>query len=126
MVVVNIVGFPYKLKLRSGTSITVPNDNMPHEVPDEVGENKFDNVFQILVPAKPKVIEPIRFVQPVQKVPEIIEIDLGDSHVVEDSKIVDTIPINEVIIENKQTPLKGIKIKKAKREKLIKNNFTKN
>ena len=130
MLVVNIVGFPYKLKLRNGQTIIVPNDNQPHEVPDEIAENKFDNVFHVLVPPKPKNYIPIMNVNVLnetnQKVSQIIEIDLSNDIKIEDNTKVDVNPVEEIKIEIDKPPLKGVKIKKAKREKLIKNNFTKN
>jgi len=112
MVVINVVGFPYKLKLRTG-DIVVPSDGQPHWVPDEVAESKFDNVFRIIVPPvnkntvsiyKPPVVE-------TKKENNIIEIQI------EEEKPKSIVQKN---IEENKPPLTGIKIKKNTREKLIK------
>ena len=124
MVVVNVVGFPYKINLRDGSSIIVPNDNQPHNVPDEIAEHKFDNVFQILVPPRPKVtshvIFPTVIASEVQKVPEIIEITIGNDQKTEDKpKDVVTV-VEEDKPEIYKPPLKGIRIKKNIRQQLSK------
>jgi hypothetical protein len=120
MVVVNIVGFPYKLRLRSGIDIVIPYDNQPHEVPDEIAENNFNNVFQILVPPKPKVIKYFTPVEPIQKSSEIIEINLEEEPKIEEKIKEEVNTIEEIKEEIKQPPLKGIKIKSIQRDKLIK------
>ena len=124
MVVVNIVGFPYKIRLRSGIEIVIPYDHQPHEVPDEIAENNFNNVFQVLIPPRPKIIVPIVPTIPIQKAQEIIEINLEYDEKIEEKPkdVVNT--IQEIKEEIKQTPLKGIKIKTAKRDKLIKKGKT--
>jgi len=135
MVVVNIVGFPYKIRLRSGIEIVIPYDHQPHEVPDEIAENNFNNVFQVLIPPRPKIIVPIvptipKIIVPIvptipiQKAQEIIEINLEYDEKIEEKPkdVVNT--IQEIKEEIKQTPLKGIKIKTAKRDKLIKKGKT--
>lgn len=105
MVVVNIVGFPYKVKLKSGV-LVIPNDNRPHVVPDELadlfsGKNN-DNVFRVLVPPKPKGI-----------------IKQTTSEILESTVKVDIIEIN-LDDEVKKPPLKGKKIKAKKRKALTK------
>lgn len=122
MVVVNIVGFHYKLKLRSG-EIVIPYDGQPHEVPDEVAESKFDNVFKVLVPPKPKYVEQpivIQTVNELKKAPEIIKIDTKESVETKIEAKIENVPLTENNEEIKKPPLKGIKIKKGTREKLIK------
>lgn len=122
MVVVNVVGFPYKLRLRNGNTIVIPYDNQPHEVPDEIAENKFDNVFQVLVPPKPKqqyfIPSPIINIIKKETVSNIIEINLDDE-LEPEPKIEEIKTEKENITEEiNKLPLKGIKIKN--RDKLIK------
>ena len=110
MVVVNIVGFHYKVRLRDGSTVTVPFDKQPHEVPDEIAEHKFDNVFQIIVPPKPKEV--------IQTIPQIIEINITD-----DAKINDNTKTNDIAPpkeEEIKKPLQGKSIKPEIREKLTK------
>ena len=121
MVVVNIVGFTYKVRLNSGRVLVIPNDNRPHEVPDELTElftgKNYDNVFRVLVPPSPKVIikqTTTEILEPPKKA-EIIEISLEDDE--------------EKSIEKKEEvdkkPLKGKKIKAKKRKSLTKKRATK-
>ena len=117
MVVVNIVGFAYKLNLRNGKTIVIPFDHQPHEVPDEIANNKFDNVFKVIIPPQPKV----PFVSPaIEKAREIMEIRLEEPPKVEDKPKVEVETVTEVKEEISKPPLKGIKIKKGTRAKLIK------
>ena len=111
MVVINIVGFPYKVKLKDGRTVILPNDNIPHTVPDELLDlftsKNYDNVFRVLVPPMPKVIVQ----QPMVEKSEIIEINLDDEIIIEEK------PVEK---KAEEKPLKGKKIKIKKRKALIK------
>jgi len=119
MVVVNIVGFPYKVKLTDGRIVILPNDNRPHQVPDELLDlfkgKKYDNVFRVLVPPRPKLINtdliPTTVITEVK--PEIVEISLEDDEFVEEKPV-------EKKVEVKKKPLKGRKIKAKRRKALTK------
>jgi hypothetical protein len=56
MVVVNIAGFPYKVRLKNGEEIVIPYDNIAYGVSDEIAESDFRGVFKVIVPPKIKMI----------------------------------------------------------------------
>jgi len=115
MVVFNRVGFTYSVTLRSGQNVIVPADNHPHEVPDEVAELHLDEIFQVLVPPKPKAIP-----QPIITQPQIIEIDLSPAPTINEQPLTQSTPpiIVEPVLPPPVTPLKGKKITKDKRKQL--------
>ena len=92
MIVVNVAGYPFAVNYNGGV-ITIPFDNKSYTVPDDLGTFR---ELRILVPP-----------QPIQQ-ENVINVD---------EKILDEAKDNEKI---KKKPLKGIKIKKTKRNKILK------
>lgn len=95
MVVVNLNGFPYPVKLSNGNDFIIPCPQPPRpvQIPDECAGKFGGDGIRVLVPAKP----------------------------VEDKK---PEPVKETVkLETKKVkvkPLKGVKIKKKRREEILK------
>jgi hypothetical protein len=116
MVVVNVIGFTYKVTLRNGTDLIIPADNKPHLVSDELAElGIFDNVFKVLVPPKPKIYPTM---QPtIESTPNIIEINVVDPPKTEDNTKAIPKMGRPIKARNPNAPLAGVRIKGNKKEK---------
>lgn len=93
MIVVNVAGYPFAVNY-NGVVITIPFDNKSYPVPDDLGTFR---ELKILVPPKPQLLQ-------------------QDNVINVDEKVLDEAKDNHKI---KKKPLKGIKIKKKKRNKIL-------
>lgn len=94
MIVGNIAGFDFIFE-HNGQKYKIPNDRRGYHIPDDVDMVGFNKMLKILVPPAPKVVPSV------EKYVDIMEIDL------------------DKVNEKKIKPLKGVKIKKDRRKKLI-------
>ena len=98
MRVVNVCGFPFSVRYK-GNVVVVPNDNQAYDVPDDFGTW---NELRVIIPPKP--VEKA----PNQNVDDNVEVTVTDKSLSEAKKN-----------PKMNKPLKGVKIKKKRRQQIL-------